>query len=205
MAAAAPVVSSPVLVVASAADCGHCVSMYKWWPQARSKLEGMGIRVVEIKFPSRGSGLPDGYPKALKPYIPHFPSVSLFKGQDYDNAVSKGTALSGHIFGGYVDSSGFHDLSSGEFGFNPDGIANWASNIITINNWPTKSPLLTQNASTSIKPLISAGHGSVLSGHSGQLSGPPFGGATKVGTAKGGMVPNIGSCSGGLNIIARKW
>ena len=190
----AAALASPVavLVVASATDCSHCVKMAEWWPMARAKLEAVGIRVVDIKFPSRNSPLDTTrYPKGLRMYIPHFPALSIFRAADYDTAAAnpqKDIKLDGRIYGGYIDASGFHDDSSSGGGFNADTVTKWATGVADANGWRS-----TFATSTAIKPLVTTGNGSVLTGMSGSQIVPNFGNASG------------NKCSGGLNIVQRKW
>lgn len=132
--------SKPVLVIATASDCGACHNFnknYKADLEAELKKEDL-VRLIEIGFTSWKNPFEQTvlskWPKALVHYMQWFPNFVLFDGPTWDLAmknISVESPLNGMILGGVVSATtGRPEQVQTQFRNDKTGVLLWIKDSI---------------------------------------------------------------------------
>lgn len=172
--------STPVLFIATAKNCGHCTHLHTFLPDVKKTLANeYKIVIKEFSTPSYAApGNFTGYPADIKRWVPWYPAISMFRGDVWD-AASRGGNLVGVMFNAVMDG-GTPRIES-KYSFDKDGIVRWVKE--NINSLPT-APF-----ESGVKPLIDNGMVKAVIGRD------PI------------SVPNTGSMNGncsGLRLVSKR-
>lgn len=171
----------PVLFIATAQDCGHCIKLHSFLPDVKRALANdHKVAIKELSNSSYQKPLDvNGWPADITRWVQGYPTIALFRGDVWESAARNTNGkLVGAIFNGAMD--GDIVRRNNKYTFDKDGVMRWIQD--NINALPT-TPF-----ESGMRPLING------DGMKASLGRDPI------------SVPNTGikNCSSGLRLVSKR-